>query len=95
MSQLAALVQAQVEYHRQAAQILQQLSSKMDDRSVTHTHTIHTHIHTTHTHTHTIHTHIHTIHTHTHSLHTHTHTGGLLFALSCLVGSSGEIALAL
>ncbi|XP_046873558.1 endophilin-A1-like [Hypomesus transpacificus] len=32
VSQLAALVQAQVEYHRQAAQILQQLSSKMDDR---------------------------------------------------------------
>ncbi|KAF5901888.1 sperm-associated antigen 5-like, partial [Clarias magur] len=32
VSQLAALVQAQVNYHRQAAEILQQLSSKIDDR---------------------------------------------------------------
>ncbi|XP_058241895.1 SH3 domain containing GRB2 like 2a, endophilin A1 isoform X2 [Hemibagrus wyckioides] len=31
VSQLAALVQAQVNYHRQAAEILQQLSSKIDD----------------------------------------------------------------
>lgn len=34
MSQLAALVQAQVEYHTRAAEILTQLSSKMDERSV-------------------------------------------------------------
>lgn len=34
VSQLAALVQAQVNYHRQAAEILQQLSSKIDDRCV-------------------------------------------------------------
>lgn len=34
MSQLAALVQAQVEYHSRAAEILTQLSSKMDERSV-------------------------------------------------------------
>ncbi|KAG9344104.1 hypothetical protein JZ751_012586 [Albula glossodonta] len=32
VSQLAALVQAQVEYHRQSTEILQQLSSKMEDR---------------------------------------------------------------
>ncbi|KAG7459046.1 hypothetical protein MATL_G00227030 [Megalops atlanticus] len=32
VSQLAALVQAQVEYHRQATEILQQLSLKMEDR---------------------------------------------------------------
>ncbi|KAL4618178.1 endophilin-A1-like [Arapaima gigas] len=32
VSQLAALVQAQVEYHRQATEILQQLSKKMEDR---------------------------------------------------------------
>ncbi|XP_051561026.1 SH3 domain containing GRB2 like 2a, endophilin A1 isoform X1 [Myxocyprinus asiaticus] len=32
VSQLSALVQAQVNYHRQAAEILQQLSSKMEDR---------------------------------------------------------------
>ncbi|KAB5581319.1 hypothetical protein PHYPO_G00174210 [Pangasianodon hypophthalmus] len=32
VSQLAALVQAQVNYHRQAVEILQQLSSKIDDR---------------------------------------------------------------
>ncbi|ROL01500.1 Endophilin-A1 [Anabarilius grahami] len=32
VSQLAALVQAQVEYHQQAAEILQQLSSKLEDR---------------------------------------------------------------
>ncbi|XP_056588397.1 SH3 domain containing GRB2 like 2b, endophilin A1 [Triplophysa dalaica] len=32
VSQLAALVQAQVEYHQQAAEILQQLSSKIEDR---------------------------------------------------------------
>ncbi|XP_062851541.1 SH3 domain containing GRB2 like 2a, endophilin A1 [Trichomycterus rosablanca] len=32
VSQLAALVQAQLNYHRQAAEILQQLSSKMDER---------------------------------------------------------------
>uniref|UniRef100_A0A3P8ZNM4 SH3 domain containing GRB2 like 1, endophilin A2 n=1 Tax=Esox lucius TaxID=8010 RepID=A0A3P8ZNM4_ESOLU len=32
VSQLAALVQAQVEYHRQAVEILQQLSSKVDQR---------------------------------------------------------------
>ncbi|KAJ8269618.1 hypothetical protein COCON_G00122250 [Conger conger] len=32
VSQLSALVQAQVEYHRQATEILQQLSSKMEDR---------------------------------------------------------------
>lgn len=34
VSQLAALVQAQVEYHRQCAEILTQLQSKMEDRSV-------------------------------------------------------------
>ena len=33
VSQLAALVQAQVEYHQQAAEILQQRSSKMEERS--------------------------------------------------------------
>uniref|UniRef100_A0A672PXE8 Endophilin-A1-like n=1 Tax=Sinocyclocheilus grahami TaxID=75366 RepID=A0A672PXE8_SINGR len=33
VSQLSALVQAQVEYHQQAAEILQQLSSKIEDRS--------------------------------------------------------------
>uniref|UniRef100_A0A673M8E8 BAR domain-containing protein n=1 Tax=Sinocyclocheilus rhinocerous TaxID=307959 RepID=A0A673M8E8_9TELE len=32
VSQLSALVQAQVEYHQQAAEILQQLSSKIEDR---------------------------------------------------------------
>ncbi|XP_056299428.1 endophilin-A1-like isoform X2 [Pseudoliparis swirei] len=32
VSQLAALVQAQLEYHSRSAQILQQLSSKMEDR---------------------------------------------------------------
>ncbi|KAM3857314.1 endophilin-A1-like isoform 1-T1 [Diretmus argenteus] len=32
VSQLAALVQAQLEYHSRAAEILQQLSSKMEDR---------------------------------------------------------------
>lgn len=32
VSQLAALVQAQLEYHRRSAEILQQLSSKMEDR---------------------------------------------------------------
>uniref|UniRef100_A0A8C1WJD6 SH3 domain containing GRB2 like 2a, endophilin A1 n=1 Tax=Cyprinus carpio TaxID=7962 RepID=A0A8C1WJD6_CYPCA len=32
VSQLSALVQAQVNYHRQAAEILQQLSSKLEDR---------------------------------------------------------------
>ncbi|TRY59790.1 hypothetical protein DNTS_024216 [Danionella cerebrum] len=32
VSQLSALVQAQVNYHRQSAEILQQLSSKMEDR---------------------------------------------------------------
>ncbi|XP_076830920.1 SH3 domain containing GRB2 like 2a, endophilin A1 [Brachyhypopomus gauderio] len=32
VSQLAALVQAQLDYHRQATEILQQLTSKMDDR---------------------------------------------------------------
>lgn len=32
VSQLAALVQAQLEYHSRTAQILQQLSSKMDER---------------------------------------------------------------
>uniref|UniRef100_A0A8C7P9Z5 SH3 domain containing GRB2 like 1, endophilin A2 n=1 Tax=Oncorhynchus mykiss TaxID=8022 RepID=A0A8C7P9Z5_ONCMY len=32
VSQLAALVQAQVEYHRQCAEILTQLQSKMEDR---------------------------------------------------------------
>ncbi|KAI7794646.1 SH3-domain GRB2-like 2-like, partial [Triplophysa rosa] len=32
VSQLAALVQAQVEYHQQATEILQQLSSKIEDR---------------------------------------------------------------
>ncbi|XP_054457490.1 endophilin-A1-like isoform X1 [Anoplopoma fimbria] len=32
VSQLAALVQAQLEYHSRSAEILQQLSSKMDDR---------------------------------------------------------------
>lgn len=32
VSQLAALVQAQLEYHRRSADILQQLSSKMEDR---------------------------------------------------------------
>ncbi|MBN3292590.1 SH3G2 protein, partial [Polypterus senegalus] len=32
VSQLSALVQAQVDYHRQAAEILQQLSSKLEDR---------------------------------------------------------------
>ncbi|MGH0147107.1 UNVERIFIED_CONTAM: hypothetical protein FKN15_014019 [Acipenser sinensis] len=32
VSQLAALVQAQVEYHRQATEILQQLSSKIEER---------------------------------------------------------------
>ncbi|KAL7889634.1 hypothetical protein AOLI_G00018920 [Acnodon oligacanthus] len=32
VSQLAALVQAQVNYHRQAAEILQQLSDKMEER---------------------------------------------------------------
>ncbi|XP_018591507.1 SH3 domain containing GRB2 like 2a, endophilin A1 isoform X2 [Scleropages formosus] len=32
VSQLASLVQAQVEYHRQATEILQQLSGKMEDR---------------------------------------------------------------
>ncbi|XP_056620223.1 SH3 domain containing GRB2 like 2a, endophilin A1 [Triplophysa dalaica] len=32
VSQLSALVQAQVNYHRQAAEILQQLSSKIEDR---------------------------------------------------------------
>lgn len=32
VSQLAALVQAQLEYHRRSAEILQQLSSKIEDR---------------------------------------------------------------
>lgn len=32
VSQLAALVQAQLEYHSRSAEILQQLSSKMEDR---------------------------------------------------------------
>ncbi|KAJ8336190.1 hypothetical protein SKAU_G00395330 [Synaphobranchus kaupii] len=32
VSQLAALVQAQLEYHRQATDVMQQLSSKMDER---------------------------------------------------------------
>ncbi|KAK1791483.1 hypothetical protein P4O66_013166 [Electrophorus voltai] len=32
VSQLSALVQAQLDYHRQATEILQQLSGKMDDR---------------------------------------------------------------
>lgn len=32
VSQLAALVQAQLEYHSRAAEILQQLSSKVEDR---------------------------------------------------------------
>lgn len=34
VSQLTALVQAQVEYHSRAAEILTQLSSKMDERLV-------------------------------------------------------------
>lgn len=34
MSQLAALVQAQLEYHSRSAEILTQLSSKIDERSV-------------------------------------------------------------
>lgn len=32
VSQLAALVQAQLEYHSRSAEILQQLASKMEDR---------------------------------------------------------------
>jgi len=32
VSQLAALVQAQLEYHSRSSEILQQLSSKMEDR---------------------------------------------------------------
>ncbi len=32
VSQLAALVQAQLEYHSRSTEILQQLSSKMEDR---------------------------------------------------------------
>lgn len=34
VSQLAALVQAQLEYHSRSAEILTQLSSKIDERSV-------------------------------------------------------------
>lgn len=33
VSQLAALVQAQLEYHSRSAEILTQLSSKIDERS--------------------------------------------------------------